>query len=138
MSDKKQKQDSSKPSRQFLDLFYMTPSVVEAKDIADLLKENTDLNVELWPEMNVLELELANKNTVDFEPLSVDFKDPSDLAFVKNRKIRTIYGINLAEEDLSKVRRLFEQVIERFSGFLCTDSSDFQPILIGSAEIPTV
>lgn len=137
MSDKKQKQDNNKPSREFLDLFYMTPSVVEAKDIADLLKENTDIAIELWPEMNVLEIELINKNTVDFEPLSVNFKDPSDLAFVKNRKIRTIFGINLAEEDLGKVRRLFEQIIDRFSGFLCTDSSDFQPILMGSAEIPT-
>lgn len=137
MSDKKLKYDNNKSSKEFLDLFYMTPSAVEAKDIADLLKENTDLVVELWPEMNVLELELTNKNTVDFEPLSVDFKDPSDLSFVKNRKISTIFGINLAEEDLGKVRRLFEQIIERFSGFLCTDSSDFQPILMGSAEIPT-
>ena len=137
MSDKKKMKDSSKSSKRFLDLFYMTPSIVEAKEIADLLKGNTDLVVELWPEMNVLELELPNKNTVDFELLSVDFKDPSNLAFVKNRKIRTIFGINLVEEDLGKVKGLFEQVIEQFSGFLCTDSPDFQPVLIGSADNPT-
>lgn len=137
MSDKKQKHEINKPSRQYLDLFYMTPSEVEAKDIADILREHKDLVVELWPEMNVLELELPNRNTVDFEPLSVDFKDPSDHAFVKNRRIRTIFRINLAEEDLGKVKNLFEQIIEHFSGFLCTDSADFQPILLGSADIPS-
>ena len=135
MSDKKKKQDM--PTKQYLDLFYMTPTEVGAKDIADMLQPKKDLVIELWPEMNVLELELPNRNTVDFEPLAVDFKDASDLAFVKNRKIRTIFGINLAEEDLGKVKSLFELIIEHFSGFLCTDSMDFQPILMGSADIPS-
>lgn len=137
MSDKKQKQVNQKHPKQYLDLFYMTPSPVEAKDIAELLSKNKELVIELWPEMNVLELELPNRNTIDFEPLTVDFKDPSDHAFVKNRRIQAIYGIQLAEEDLDKVKRLFEQIIEQFSGFLCTDSADFHPIHVGSAEIPS-
>lgn len=137
LSEKKKKQESNKPVQLFLDLYYMTPSEVQAKDIAALLSDAQNITVELWSEMNVLELELPNRNTVDFEPVSVDFKDPSDKAFVKNRNIRTIFGINLAEGDLNTVKNLFGLIINQFSGFLCTDSSDFQPILAGSADIPS-
>ncbi len=130
-------QPPSKPAKEYLDLLYMTASVVNAKDIAGLLQKQRDLRIELWPEMNVLELELSNRNIVDFEPLEVDFKDPSDLAFVKNRGIKTIFCLNPAAEDLDRVKGIFEQIIEQFSGFLCTDSADFQPIHVGSADIPS-
>lgn len=133
MSDKKQKPNSSKPVKHYLDLLYMSPNEVTAKELAELLKYTEKTTIELWDEMNVLELEFPNQNTVDFEPVEVYFKDPSDAAFVKNRNIRTIFAINLAEEDLETVKALFEPVISRFSGFLCTDSSDFLPVLVGSA-----
>jgi hypothetical protein len=133
MSDKKQKPNSSKPVTLYLDLLYMTPNLVSAKELAELLKDTKNVTVELWEEMNVLELELPNQNTVDFEPVEVNFKDPSDAAFVKNRNIRTIFAVNLSEEDLGTVKALFEQIINQFSGFLCTDSADFNPVILGSS-----
>jgi hypothetical protein len=133
MSDKKQKPNSSKPVKHYLDLLYMTPKEVTAKELAGLLKGTEKATIELWDEMNVLELELPNQNTVDFEPVEINFKDPSDSAFVKNRNIRTIFAVNLAEEDLEFVKTLFEQIISSFAGFLCTDSADFHPVLVGSA-----
>lgn len=133
MSDKKQKPNNSKPVKSYLDLLYMTPNEVTAKELAGLLKCMEKATIELWDEMNVLEIEFPNQNTVDFEPVEVEFKDPSDAAFVKNRNIRTIFAINLAEEDLETVKNLFETIISRYAGFLCTDSADFQPVLAGSA-----
>lgn len=133
MSDKKQKSNNSKPVKRYLDLLYMTPNEVTAKELAGLLDCMEKVTIELWDEMNVLELELPNQNSVDFEPVEVEFKDPSDAAFVKNRNIRTIFAVNLAEEDLDIVKNIFEMIISRFAGFLCTDSVDFQPVLAGSA-----
>ena len=133
MSDKKQKQNSSKPVPRYLDLLYMTPQVVTAKELADFIKDTPNMTIELWEAMNVLELELSNRNTVDFEPVDIDFKDPSDAAFVKNRNVRTIFAVTLFEADLETVKALFEQIISSFSGFLCTDSFDFNPIHAGSA-----
>ena len=137
LSDNKKKESKPTP-KQYLDLFYMTPAKIQAKDIADLIRDTRDITVELWSEMNVLELELSNRNTVDIEPLTADFKAASDQAFVKNHNIQTIFAINLAEEDLRTVKNLFEHIVRQFSGFLCTDSSDFQPVLVGSADIPSV
>jgi hypothetical protein len=123
-----------KTEKQYTDLFYMTPSDVNAKDIADLFQDTKDLNVQLWEEMNVLELELANQNSIDFEPMEPSFKDPSDSAFIKNRNIRTIFAINLCEADLNTMIPYFEQLVSRFSGFVCADSADFTPIYAGTAK----
>lgn len=125
------KRKNDGPVKKYLDLFYMTPNEVNAGDIADLLEGSDEFIVDLWSEMNVLELELKNHNTVDFEPVDIRFKDPSDAAFVKNRSIRTIFAITLAEEDLNAVKDCFERVIARFSGFLCSDSPDFNPVYVG-------
>jgi hypothetical protein len=123
-----------KDIKKYIDLLYMTPSNVTAKDIAALLQDTSGLKIELWEEMNVLELELSNQNSIDFEPLEVSFKDPSDASFVKNRDIKTIFAINLCEDDLNIVTAYFEQIIDKFSGFLCADSEDFTPVYVGSSK----
>lgn len=117
-----------------MDLLFMTSCEIKAKDIYDFLKDNQELKLELWEEMNILELELNNQDTVDLEPLDVHFKNPSDAAFVKNRNIKTIFAVSIYQEDIETVTSIFEKVIEEFSGFLCSDSEDFSPIYVGSPE----
>lgn len=133
MADKKTN-SNKKEVISYLDLLYMTPSEVTAKEIAALLQETAGITTELWEAMNVLEIELSNKNTVDFEPLEVSFKDPSDASFVKNRNIKTIFAINLCESDLNTVISYFEKIVDHFSGFLCADSTDFNPVYVGSSK----
>lgn len=123
-----------KDTKTYLDLLYMTPNEVTAKEIATLLLDSNGLTIELWDAMNVLELNLSNQNSIDFEPLAVDFKDPSDASFIKNRNIKTIFAVNLCEEDIKIAVSYFELIIERFSGFLCTDSADFAPVYVGSSS----
>lgn len=130
----KNNNSSKKTVKNYIDLLYMTPTEVSAREIASLLQNNQGVAVQLWEEMNVLELELSNENSVDFEPLEVNFKDPSDAAFVKNRNIKTIFAINLCEDDLKNAIPYFEQITASFSGFVCADTDDFQPVYSGSSK----
>jgi hypothetical protein len=130
----KKANSTQKDIKKYIDLLYMTPSVVTAKEIATLLQDANGLTVELWEAMNVLELELPNKNSIDFEPLPVTFKDPSDASFVKNRNIKTIFAINLCEDDLTVATTVFEKIVDRFNGFICADSEDFSPVYAGSSK----
>lgn len=116
-----------------IDLLYMTPSEVNVKDISNLLSEGNGLTIEIWDELNVLELTLSNQNIIDFEPLDIHFQDPSDAAFVKNRNIKTIFAISAIEEDLEIIKPIFEQIINQLSGFLCADTEDFSPVYVGSS-----
>ncbi len=133
MANKKQG-FQQKAVKQYIELLYMTPSKVSARDIAVLFGNTGGLEVELWAEMEVLEFILPNQNTVDFELIEADFKNPSDAAFLKNREIRTVFTIKLCEEDLKTVLPYFERIAAGFSGFVCADSEDFTPVYAGSSQ----
>jgi hypothetical protein len=133
MADKK-KGFPVKVTKKYIDLLYMTPQELTAKDIAELFLAHPELTIELWAEMNVVEILLSNQNSVDFEAIDIDFKSPSDAAFVKNRGIKTAYAINLCEDDLSVATTYFEELVARFSGFVCADSEDFTPVYAGSSK----
>lgn len=131
----KNKSSVQKPVKNYIDLLYMTSSEVSAKDIYLLLEGNSGITAELWEGMNVLELELSNQNSIDIEPLSLTFKDPSDASFVKNRNINTIFTIHLCESDITAIVPVFEKVIDKYSGFLCADTEKFLPVYAGSSKI---
>jgi len=131
---KNNKKMIKKEIKNYIDLLYMTPSQINVKELATLLQENQGISVEVWEEMNVIEVELGNENSVDFELIDKDFKEPSDVSFVRNRNIQTIFAINMCEEDLDTVSEYFESIIAKFNGFLCADSEDFYPVYAGSSK----
>lgn len=133
MSNKKNS-SNQKEIQNYIDLLYMSPELITAKDIALLFESTDKLSIQLWEEMNVVELELPNQNSIDFEPLEISFKDPSDAAFVKNRNIKTIFAINMNEADLNSVIPYYEQLVDKFSGFVCADTADFAPVYAGSTK----
>jgi hypothetical protein len=129
---KKTSDSKQKIIKKYIDLFYMTPSEVTARDIAALLQENNGLSTQVWEEMNVVEIELPGDSSIDFEPIDPSFQDPSDAAFIKNRNIKTIYAITVGEEDIKLVVPYFEQLVEKYAGFVCSDSADFNPVYAGT------
>ncbi|MBP1755776.1 MAG: hypothetical protein H6Q59_2174 [Firmicutes bacterium] len=133
MADKK-KGFPVKATKKYIDLLYMTPQELTAKDISELFLTHHELTLELWAEVNVVEIELANHNSIDFEAIDIDFKSPSDAAFVKNRGIKTAYAINLCEDDLTVATPYFEELVTKYSGFVCADSEDFTPVYAGSSK----
>lgn len=119
----------------YLDLLYMTPSEIMARDIAKLLTDTDTFKIQLWDDMNILELELSNGNSVDFEPLEPVFQNPSDAAFIKNRNIKTIFAISMNEADLPMITAFLTHIVDKYSGFVCGDTEDFRPVYIGSSKL---
>ncbi len=110
------------------DWFYMTPGEVTAKMIYELIKLKGFAEAELWEEMNVLQLELPDKKTVDFDPANIQFKTPSDAAFVRNRNIKTIFAVTVEEGAFEPFQPVLKIMLAEWEGFLCADSDDFKPI----------
>lgn len=110
-----------------LNLFYMSPNNVMVKDLKEVIDKGGKL-VQIWEELRVLQIELPNGNTVDFESMKPEFKDPSDGAFIKNRNINSLYAVTVEEEDFNEVKSSLYKIIEELGGFFCTDSDDFKPI----------
>lgn len=114
--------------KEITDWFYMTPKEVTAKMISNLLQTQSNVVVDLWEEMNILQLELPSKISVDFEPIIINFRDPADAEFVENRDIKTIFEVTMEEAVLQEMKELLRIIINEWDGFLCADSDDFQPI----------
>jgi hypothetical protein len=125
---------SKSKETEITDWFYMTPYEVTAKMIATLLKTQCNVSVDLWEEMNILQIELPNRIIVDFEPIIINFKDPSDAAFVKNRNIQTIFEVTMEEAALKEMKEVLKLIFNEWDGFLCADTDDFKPIY-GKTEI---
>lgn len=123
-----EKVEKPKPIEICTDWFYMTPNEVTAKMIADLMKLQSNVAVDLWEEMNVLQLELNNKSTIDIEPINYQFKDPSDLSFIKNRNIKTIFWVTIEDGDIEPLKPILQVLFDQWDGFLCADSNDFKPL----------
>ncbi|MFT4144954.1 MAG: hypothetical protein QM644_10915 [Mobilitalea sp.] len=133
MSSKK-KSPHQKVIKSYTSLLYMTPISINTSDIASFFQDKPGITVQHWEEMNVLELELSNENFIDFEALDPSFKDPKDASFVKNRKIASIFAIDLAESDLEAFLPDLLALTEQFSGFVCADTPDFTPVYAGSSK----
>lgn len=126
------KNTNPKETKNYIDLLYMTPCEVKARDIALLLQDMKGISIQLWNEMNILELEFQNGNSIDFEPLKASFKAPSDAAFIEKHRIKTIFAVSLCEADLPAAVSCFEKIAINYSGFLCADSKDFTPVYAGA------
>ena len=110
------------------DWFYMTPNEVTAKMISNLIKLHGDMQVDFWEEMNIFQLELSNNMAVEFEPIKIDFKDPSDEAFIKDGDIKTIFAFTMEEETYEEVKLFIRVLFAEWGGFICADSDDFKPL----------
>lgn len=123
---KKEKENNN--NKPITEWFYMSKDTVSAKMISEVLKAKGFDRIELWDEMNILQIELPDRKAVDFEPLGYDFKDPSDAAFVKNRGIKTVFAVTIEAGAFDLFKPLLEFILKEWEGFLCADSNDFKPI----------
>lgn len=113
-----------------LELLYMSTSELDAKAVVEYFKAESNIVIDLWEAMNVFEIELPNKVTVDFEPVDINFKNTSDAAFVKNRNIKSIFSFYIEEQDFEVLKPYMESLVSKFGGFVCSDTEDFQPFYI--------
>lgn len=118
---------AEKKEDQTLYLIYMSPNELNARTINDYFMETGKVEVDLWDKLNILQLELPNKNTVEFEPLE-PFTEDSDLEFLKIREVKTIFALTIEEEDFNEYQELLKGLLEKLGGFICTDTDDFMPI----------
>ena len=113
------------------DMFLMLGQEAGANDVISALKERGMSGLDVWESMGVFNLEAKEGEGVDFEEIDINetFVDPSDLAFIKNRNIHTIYSFRATEAQIEELKPYFKEITEIFGGFACSDSDDFQPMV---------
>lgn len=125
-SDKNNKQKDDVVVEQ-LEWFYMSPFEINASMIAELSKEVKFGDAELWSELNVLELNLAEKSGADFALLINSFEDECDMDFIVEREIKSIFAVTFNNCTLEDFKPFVQHLLDKWEGIFCADTFDFNP-----------
>ena len=116
-----------KKKKRILEYYYMTPEVTNAKELTTFIKSVDEEKVDVWPELNLLEVVLDSDSLI-FQDGRECFVDPLDLEFLEERKIQSIYVVSYEEGDSAKAKKVIKEILKAKGGFICSDTEDFQPM----------
>ena len=116
---------SVKEYRSFL---YMLPENITAKELADKLDFMAKETVEVWTEVNLLELTLEN-GTLTFEDMMEDLNSTEDAALLEKLEVKRVYACDYEASDAENVQKIMKCLIEAVGGFMASDTEDFEPFV---------
>lgn len=111
------------------DWFFMSPDNINIKEIYDHLKSFTSYSVEIWEDAGVLEIEISDKESIDFESMKPIFKDEAGDSFLKDNNVKSLFMVTFNPEYYDKVVEIFKAILLNSTGFFCADTIDFQPMI---------
>lgn len=118
----------------YCNFFYMTDQTPEAADLYKIITTDAVKSAQIWDDAQVIEVELGDKKSIDIEKMTYDFRDEEDLAYMKAHKIQTVYTIETESSCVPEMTSVFRMITEKLGGFVCSDSTDFEPVICGQQE----
>lgn len=119
------RQSIQKEERSFL---YLLPERVTASGLAAVPDFLEPRRIEVWTEVNLLELTLTN-GTLTFEDLMPELTAEADQKLLAQMGMKQVYACDYEAADAGEVRRVMECLLMRCGGILASDTQDFQPFL---------
>ena len=137
MADKKKKQKNNRngnkvaekvPVKEYKSFLYMLPENITAKEMAGKLPFMEREAVEVWTEVNLLELTLEN-GTFTFEDMMEDLNGEEDAALLEKLEVKQVYACDYEASDAESVQKIMKCLIETVGGFMASDTEDFEPFV---------
>ena len=117
---------------------YLFEGEIKLRQIYELLKDSP-WNVEYWEEAEVLEVELPEAGSVDFEDLEGTLGDEESDAWLQEQQIHTVFAVTIRPDDYELAIKVMEHIVSLVSGYFCADNENLQPrIPAKEAEQTTV
>ena len=117
---------------------YLFEGEIKLRQIYELLKDSP-WNVEYWEEAEVLEVELPEAGSVDFEDLEGTLGDEESDAGLQEQQIHTVFAVTIRPDDYELAKKVMEHIVSLVSGYFCADNENLQPrIPAKEAEQTTV
>lgn len=109
--------------------FYMNSDEISVKMIADACPKEDGVDVQIWEEICVLEVEIPERKSIDFQQIETDLGDEFSNAFLQEHQIRTLFDVTIDEENYVQVEKIFTEITAKLGGFFCGDTEDFEPFV---------
>ena len=96
--------------KKILEFYYMSPEIMNAKELSLCIQAVPQEQVEVWNELNLVEVVLENDSLI-FQDARECFVDPLDQEFIDSRHIQTIYQISYDESDALSVKKVMRDIL---------------------------
>ncbi len=120
-------QGKKKSKDQFAECFYFTEKEVTVRDFLNSLDQDLDEKADIWPQLNLMEIELENSSLV-FEDASEMLDNKEDHQWLDEHGIKSKFIINFHTGDLKDVKRALLNISAMCGGKLYSDTEDFLPV----------
>lgn len=99
---------------------YLFEGEIKLRQIYELLKDSP-WNVEYWEEAEVLEVELPEAGSVDFEDLEGTLGDEESDAWLQEQQIHTVFAVTIRPDDYELAKKVMEHIVSLVDGDFCAD-----------------
>ena len=89
---------------------YLFEGEIKLRQIYELLKDSP-WNVEYWEEAEVLEVELPEAGSVDFEDLEGTLGDEESDAWLQEQQIHTVFAVTIRPDDYELAKKVMEHIV---------------------------
>lgn len=107
---------------------YLLPEAADVHRLAEALDFVEEEAVEIWNDINLMELALKSGGTLTFEDIMSNLRE-ADRVLLDGFKAKQVYACDYAARDREAVGRIMEALLQRLGGFLASDTEDFRPLL---------
>lgn len=107
--------------------FYMIPSKVTVRDLAEALRSVPEEQKEIWTELDLMEIVLQTDSLI-FENMLDTFTEEGDREFLEKRGIRQVYAASYNTLDKPAVKEILKELHAAFGGFMASDTEDLEPV----------
>ncbi len=114
--------------KEYKSFLYMLPVEAGAGKLAGALPFLERKSVEIWTEMNLLEITLAG-GALTFEDMMPELCGKEDEKLLADMEVKQVYACDYEAEDAKAVQEIMKALTESFGGFLASDTVDFKPFL---------
>lgn len=106
---------------------YVTTADIDVRRIADALP--AELDIELWEEAGVLEINVGEKQSIDMEQVKIHPTDELTKNFVESHGCSEVYLVTFAPEIYEQAKEIMQKILAECGGLFCGDTEDFVPII---------
>lgn len=110
-----------------VDWFYLHPEACTVDRLKEIFLRVPELDVEVWPELQILELTLPNGVFIDFEYTGEPPQEPGLLSLLEQEKIQTVYYVSVEPFCSDPELDLLLKAVQQAGGLLAADTDSLKP-----------
>lgn len=123
------KKNNKSNSEKYLEWLYMNDKEVTVIDINNAVKNEVNLEIDVWEQLDIASINLHEKASIDIVEIENDLGDEESNKFIDDNNIKRIFTVKMPEDSFEEAKNIMNIIVNNIGGFFCEDNDDFSPMI---------